>query len=97
MEKVIKTVLFFSNDWDDFGMPTDYHAYVVIGRGAAQGEAVKGEGIAKVYPLSEQAPLLNPDRVFGPDPDGAVAKAIERLKEVNQDLEFSEDIKTVLY
>ncbi|HTY94801.1 MAG TPA: hypothetical protein VMC02_12985, partial [Steroidobacteraceae bacterium] len=65
--------------------------YFVRGRIALANEATSGYGIAKVYPLSSDAPPLNPEIVAAPGgAAGAVAEAIRRLKGINGDLKQRE-------
>lgn len=91
MNKVVKRVWFFNNETDDFGMPTDYRAYVVIGRDAASGEAQAGQGIAKAYPLSQSAASLNSDHIVAEGAAGAVDEAVSRLKAMNEGLQYREE------
>lgn len=86
MEVLSKRVQFSKGELDDYGMPSDYQAYLVRARKAGQGEAASREaGIARVYTLSSQAKPLNPDHVIGKQGvQGALESAIERLKKEHE-------------
>jgi hypothetical protein len=90
MNSKIKRVQFYKGDNDPFGMPADYQSYLIRARIANHGEtATPGSGIAKVYALSLQAIPLNPDNVVDAGGiDGAIEKAIERLKSAHNDYTF---------
>lgn len=83
-----KRVSFYGAELDNFGMPTMYRSYFIIGREAKNGESAnKSDGIAKVYTLSIQAVALNPDHVVAVGgSEKAVNLAIVKLRELNPDL-----------
>ena len=81
-------VSFSNTTEDDFGMPTQYHSYFIIGRPARNGESANiSDGIARVYTSSLQAVSLNPDHVIATGgADNAIEAALEKLRELNQGL-----------
>ena len=88
MNTITGKVYFYGEEVDDFGMPLQYHAYVVIGRDAKPEEAPQGHGIAKVYPISREAPPLQPDHVVGNNCRSAVLRAIMQLRKIHAHLKI---------
>lgn len=92
-----KLVRFFNGEQDAYGMPSIYHAYIVIGRAGNPGETTQGHGVAKVYTLSTQAPALNSDIVTAAGGAvGAISEAVQRLKKLNSGLTFNEQPESAL-
>lgn len=89
MMMIIKKRVSYSNsELDNYGMPTNYNAYYIIGREANAGEAQKGDGIAKIYILSLQATQFNPDFVIAAGgAEKAVEVALGKLRTFHQNLE----------
>lgn len=85
-------IFFTSDTLDEDGNPSIYRSYQISGRAALPGEAPDGYGIAKVAPLTDDAPALVPDEVVAPGgTDGAIQAAIEQLKMLNPGLECKGD------
>ncbi|MCB4809821.1 hypothetical protein LG204_00640 [Methylovorus menthalis] len=81
-------IFFTSDTLDEEGIPSIYRSYQISGRAALPNEAPSGYGVAKVAPLSDDAPALVPDEVQAPGgTDGAIQAAIEQLKMLNPGLE----------
>ena len=87
MKNITMKVHFFNLQQDDFGMPTIYRAYVLIGRSANYGEALSDQGITRIYPISDLTPNLNLDTVVASGGiEGSMQEAIKQLKILNPNL-----------
>lgn len=86
---MIRKRLSFSNaELDDFGYPTNYSSYIIIGRQVESGESAnKSDGIAKIYTLSNQsiAPSKNHFVAVG-GAENAVNLAVAELRKLNPGL-----------
>lgn len=84
---ITKKIYFTSVEQDNFGMPMIYRAYVLIGKNASIGEALRDQGITKIYAISNATENLNPDTVvaFG-GIEGSMQEAIKQLKILNPNL-----------
>lgn len=85
----ISHVHFLKGELDDFGMPEEFHSYIISGRDATPNEAKSGSGIAKVYCMSTNATPLNPDTLVDEHGiQGAIQRAIAILKDKHPGYQF---------
>jgi hypothetical protein len=85
------TITFFGGAVDAFGMPEQFHNYLVV----ASPWQVKGSGVASVVALSD-APAPNPGTVIAPKGGAAAAMELMRshLRSLNGNVGLTEQYHT---